>query len=194
LSAGPAGVSVPVPERSARFGLVPPDVLRDRQIAALAAVALSLQVIEAALPSPIPGIKPGLANIVTLVTLVTLGWRAALAVTLLRVTAAGLIMGTLLSPGFWLSLAGALAALAVLALLSPLFPRHLSALGLALPAALAHVGGQFVLAWVVIIPHPALLLLLPPLLLAGLLTGLLTGILAQTVLNDPRIQPYVRAH
>lgn len=165
--------------------------LRDHQIAALAALALSLQVLEAALPSPLPGVKPGLANIVTLITLVTLGWRAALAVTLLRVTAAGLVMGTLLSPGFWLSLFGGLAALLALALLLPLFPRFLSAPGLALPAALAHTGGQFALAWAVIIPHPALWLVLPPLLLAALVTGLITGILAQSVLNDTRIQPYV---
>lgn len=165
---------------------------QDRRIAALAALAIGLQVIEAAIPSPVPGIKPGLANVITLVTLVTLGWRAAFAVTLLRVVGASLLLGTLLSPGFWLSLAGALAALSILAPLWSLYPRHLSALGLAVVAALAHTLGQFLLAWALIIPHPQLPLLLPPLLLAALITGVVTGILTQSVLSDPRIQRHVR--
>jgi heptaprenyl diphosphate synthase len=163
----------------------------DRRIAALAALAIGLQVIEAAIPSPVPGIKPGLANVITLVTLVALGWRAALAVSLLRVVGASLLLGTLLSPGFWLSLAGALAALLALAPLARLYPRHLSALGLAVPAALAHTLGQFLLAWALIVPHPQLPLLLPPLLLAALITGVVTGILTTSVLADPRIQRHV---
>jgi heptaprenyl diphosphate synthase len=164
----------------------------DRRIAALAALAIGLQVIEAAIPSPVPGIKPGLANVITLVALVALGWRAALAVSLLRVVGASLLLGTLLSPGFWLSLAGALAALLVLAPLARLYPRHLSALGLAVPAAIAHTLGQFLLAWALIVPHPQLPLLLPPLLLAALITGVVTGILTTSVLADPRIQRHVR--
>jgi len=164
----------------------------DRRIAALAALAIGLQVIEAAIPSPVPGINPGLANVITLVARVALGWRAALAVSLMRVVGASLLLGTLLSPGFWLSLTGALAALLVLAPLARLYPRHLSALGLAVPAAIAHTLGQFLLAWALIVPHPQLPLLLPPLLLAALITGVVTGILTTSVLADPRIQRHVR--
>ncbi len=164
----------------------------DHRIAALAALAIGLQLIEAAIPSPIPGIKPGLANVITLVALVTLGWRAALAVTLLRVVGASLLLGTLLSPGFWLSLTGALTAFAVLAPLHRFFPRHISALGLAVTAAMFHTLGQFVFAWSLIIPHPQLPMLLPPLLSAALITGAVTGILATSVLADSRIQQHVR--
>jgi heptaprenyl diphosphate synthase len=91
-----------------------PVTVEDRRIAALAAVAIALQVLEAGIPSPIPGVKPGLANIVTLVALLMLGWRAALALTLVRVCAASLLLGTFLSPAFWLSLMGGIAALLVL--------------------------------------------------------------------------------
>jgi heptaprenyl diphosphate synthase len=66
-------------------------------------------VVEAAIPSPLPGVKPGLANIVTLVVLQRLGMRAAVWVSLLRVVAGSLILGTFLSPSFVLSLCGALA-------------------------------------------------------------------------------------
>ena len=164
----------------------------DHRIAALAALAIGLQLIEAAIPSPVPGIKPGLANVITLVALVALGWRAALAVTVLRIFGASLLLGTLLSPGFWLSLTGALTALTVLALLHPFYPRHISALGMAVTAAITHTLGQFMFAWVLIIPHPQLPILLPPLLLAALITGMVTGILATSVLADSRIQQHVR--
>lgn len=164
---------------------------RDRTIAALASVAIGLQVLEAAIPSPIPGVKPGLANIVTLVAARVLGWRAAAAVALLRVIGSSLLLGTLLSPTFWLSLAGAVASLAALAALNPLAARHVGPLGLAIAAAMTHIGGQFLLAWAVIIPHPNLPLLLPPLLLAALITGTVTGILTARVLADPRIQRHL---
>ncbi|MFO7953428.1 Gx transporter family protein [Thioalkalivibrio sp.] len=165
---------------------------RDRAIAALAAIAIGIQILEAAIPSPIPGIKPGLANIVTLITLLVLGWRAAVAVTLIRVVGSSLLLGTLLSPAFWLSLAGAVASLVLLAALRPFTPRHVGPVGLAIAAAMGHITGQFLLAWALIIPHPKLPLVLPPLLLAALITGSLTGILTTQVLADPRIQRHVR--
>ncbi len=164
----------------------------DRAIAALAAIAIGIQILEAAIPSPVPGLKPGLANIITLIALLTLGWRAAVAVTLIRVVGSSLLLGTLLSPTFWLSIAGAVATLAILALLRPLAPRHVGPVGLAIAAAMAHITGQFLLAWMVIIPHPNLPFVLPPLLLAALITGSLTGILTAHVLADPRIQRHVR--
>ena len=49
----------------------------DRRVAALAAAAIGLTLAEAAIPLPIPGVKPGLANIVTLVVLYRYGWRTA---------------------------------------------------------------------------------------------------------------------
>lgn len=164
----------------------------ERRLAALAAIAVALQMLETAIPTPLPGVKPGLANIVTLITLLVLGWRAALWVTLLRIVASGLLLGTLLSPTFWLSLTGALSALLVLAPLRPLYPHFLSPLGLAVPAAMAHTVGQFLFAWTIIIPHPQLIWVLPPLLLSGLLTGILTGIIATSVLADPRIQAFMK--
>lgn len=160
----------------------------EQQIAALAALAIGLHLLEAALPSPLPGVKPGLANLVTLVTLVVFGWRAAVTVTLLRILGASVLLGTLLSPTFWLSLAGASTALLAMALLHPLHPRHLSALGLSVAAALAHTLGQFLLAWTLFIPHPQLPILLIPLLSMALLAGILTGLLTVSILTDPRIR------
>jgi heptaprenyl diphosphate synthase len=80
----------------------------DYRIARYAAAAIALSVAEAALPSPLPGIKPGLANIIVLVVLARYGWRDAAWVSLLRVVAGSLVIGQFLAPGFFLALAGAL--------------------------------------------------------------------------------------
>ncbi|MDO9601021.1 MAG: Gx transporter family protein, partial [Rhodocyclaceae bacterium] len=71
----------------------------DRRIARYAAAAIALTLVEAALPSPLPGVKPGLANIVVLVVLARHGWRDAAWVALLRVVAGSLLLGQFLAPG-----------------------------------------------------------------------------------------------
>jgi len=72
----------------------------DVRIARLAAAAVGLSLIDAAIPMPLPGVKPGLANIVTLVVLARYGWGAAAWVSGLRVVAGGLLLGQFLAPGF----------------------------------------------------------------------------------------------
>ena len=61
----------------------------------LTAVALAIFTVELQLPelAPVPGVKPGLANIVTLVTAFTLGPWDALAVLIARIVLGGLIAG-----------------------------------------------------------------------------------------------------
>jgi heptaprenyl diphosphate synthase len=151
----------------------------DHRIAWLAALAIAIHVLEAALPSPIPGVKPGLANVITVLALLMYGWRVALWVSLLRVLAGSLLVGSFLSPTFLLSLSGALASLAALGIAHALAGPRLSALGLCVLAAMAHMVGQFLVAYTLIIPHPGLLKLLPVLLTAALLFGLASGTIAR---------------
>ena len=86
----------------------------DHHIARMAALAMGLSMLEAAIPSPLPGVKPGLANIVTLIVLTRYGWRMAAWVSLLRVLAGSLLMGSFLTPGFFLSVSGALCSITIL--------------------------------------------------------------------------------
>jgi heptaprenyl diphosphate synthase len=62
----------------------------DHHIARMAAFAIGLSVLEAAIPSPLPGVKPGLANIIVLIVLQRYGWRSAAWVSMLRVFAGSL--------------------------------------------------------------------------------------------------------
>lgn len=154
----------------------------DHRIAALAALAITIQIAEAALPSPLPGVKPGLANVITLVVLVQLGWRAAAQVSLLRVLGASLLLGTFGSPAFVLSLSGALAAVASMGV-TRLLPAT-GPVGIGAVSGLAHMTGQFLVAWYWLLPAPGLIRLLPVLLSFALAFGILSGMIASVLMQD----------
>ncbi|MDX5334202.1 MAG: Gx transporter family protein [Gammaproteobacteria bacterium] len=156
----------------------------DLRIAWLAALAVAIHVLEAAFPSPLPGVKPGLANVVVIMALLLYGWRAALSVAVLRVVAGSLFLGTFLSPTFLLSLSGALAALAALGLAWAIAGHRLSAIGLSVIAALAHMTGQFLVAWGLFIPTDAIWRLYPILMSASLIFGLVSGTIAQAIIRQ----------
>ncbi len=156
----------------------------DHHLARMAALALGLTVLEAAIPSPLPGVKPGLANIVTLIVLARYGWRAAAWVSLLRVVAGGLLLGSFMAPGFFLSLSGALWSLAALAVSQHLPQRWFGAVTHSIFAAFAHIGGQLLLVYFWLIPHVGLLYLVPIFAAAALLFGTVNGLIAAHFLDS----------
>ena len=163
----------------------------DHRIALLAALAITIHIIESAFPSPLPGIKPGLANVITLFTFIVYGWKTALQVSLLRVVISSLLLGTFLSPTFLLSLSGALLSLGSLILLRSLFlpfsrnrPQYQpGAIGYAIVASISHMGGQFLVAWYFFIPHPGLFKLLPIFITFAVILGIVSGIITQFTIN-----------
>jgi len=158
----------------------------DHLIAALTALAITIHIAESALPSPLPGIKPGLANVVTLLVLCRYGWRMAAWVSLLRVLVGSILIGTFLSPTFFLSASGALASVLFLGLLhafSKTFPKwSVGPLGLGIAAAMTHMTGQFLLAYTLFIPHSGILRLFPVLLALSTILGIVSGLLTRAVL------------
>ncbi len=161
----------------------------DHRVALLAALAISIYIIESAFPSPLPGVKLGLANVITLFTFLCYGWKIALQVSLLRVIISSLLLGTFLSPTFLLSLSGSLLSLALLIVVYYLFqPYYLikyqpSAIGYAMLASVSHISGQFLVAWYFFIPHPELFKLLPILMSFAVILGIVSGIITQLLLN-----------
>ena len=155
----------------------------DLRIARLAAAAIALSLIDAAIPMPLPGVKPGLANIVTLVVLARHGWTAAAWVTGLRIFAGGLVLGHFLAPGFFLSLTGAVCSLLALAVAAHLPKRFFGPVSWSIVAALAHIAGQLMLARWWLIPHDALFFLVPVFAAAALVFGIINGLIAARLLG-----------
>ena len=165
--------------------LVLPVTAEDRRIARLALLALGLTLLDAAIPSPLPGVKPGFANIVVLLALLRYGWRVAAWVSLVRVLAGSLLLGTFLAPGFWLALSGAAASLAVLAVARKLPRRWFGPVSLSVPAALAHIAGQLALAGAWLLPGAGVLGLAPVFALAALAGGTVNGLVVAHLVAHP---------
>lgn len=140
-------------------------------------LAIGLHVFESTLPSLGPWFKLGLANIMTLLALIFLGPRAAFSLAVARVVVGSAFIGTLLTPTFFISLAGTLAAAVVLVGVFQLLPR-ISLISLSMLAAIAHMAGQFVAVENWFIQQAALYYILPPLLMLALLSGWVNGALA----------------
>lgn len=154
----------------------------DHRIARLAALAIGLHLVEAVVPSPLPGVKPGIANIVTLYVLYRFDFATAAWVSLLRVFAASLLLGNFLSPGFALSLGGALASLGALRLGMFLPRRWFGPVSLSILAAAAHIAGQLLIVRLWLIPHAGVAYLVPVFAAAALLFGTLNGLIAAKLL------------
>ena len=154
-----------------------PAVRKLTYCALLTAIAMALSLAESLSPLrvlfPVPGLRLGLANLVTLFALCRLSVRDTVLILCARCLLLSLIGGSLTS--LWFSLAGGLLSLAVMALLMRL-PK-LSLLGVGIAGAAAHNTGQ-ILASLLYFRSPAPLLYLPPLLGCSVLTGAVIGLAA----------------
>lgn len=152
-------------------------VRRLAQSALLAAVALTIFVLEAQipLPLPVPGLKLGLCNIVTLFALCRLGRGWSLAIVLTRIVLGNFAVGQVMAMLY--ALAGGLLSFCVMALIFRRLGQSLlwvtGAFG-----GIAHNLGQMAVA-VLVTSTPGLLAYLPVLLLCGILTGAFTGLCAR---------------
>lgn len=148
--------------------------------AVLTALALALSYAERWIPLTtliaLPGIKLGLANVVTLLALQTLGRKEAAAVLLVRCIFGSVFAGNV--SALLYSLSGGTLALAVMVLL--LQSNAFSTYGISIAGAAAHNCGQIAAACAVIrsgVP----ISYLPPLLLLAILTGNINAYLTDIV-------------
>lgn len=149
----------------------------------LLAMATALHILEGLfpIPLPLPGVKLGLANIVTLLVLYLYDLRAGLTIAILRVFLGSLVGGLFLSPGFLLGLSGAVTSTLIMAMLLKT-TKCFSPLGISLSGAVAHNVGQLLMA-ALLLQAGALFFYLPFLLLAAIPTGLVTGYILQSLLQ-----------
>jgi heptaprenyl diphosphate synthase len=158
--------------------------LLDHQIAQLSAIAIGLSLIESVLPSPMPGVKPGIANIITLYAIYRFNFKTAMWVSILRVFATSLILGQFLSPTFMLSLTGSMLSLLTLYFVIKLPSKFFSPIGLSVLSSFAHIAGQLMLVRLWLIPHASIYYLIPIYSAAALLFGCINGWIAYRLLKQ----------
>ncbi len=147
----------------------------------LTAIALTIFIIESNLPAviPIPGVKLGLANIVTVFTVFALGSREGAAVLLCRIFLGAAFAGNFSSILY--SAAGGLCAIGVTVVSRRILGRNqIWAAGCL--GAIAHSIGQITMAMIVT-GSAAVAVYLPVMILISIFTGLFTGLCAQLLVN-----------
>ncbi|MEI7542932.1 MAG: Gx transporter family protein, partial [bacterium] len=156
-----------------------------QKTALLVTCAAILQMAESFFPQPVPGIKLGLANMITIVALVDLGFMSALEIAVLRTIVSSLLLGTFLTPTFVLSFASAITSSitmgAAYAILSKMKTPILSLIGISILGAVVHNMTQISLVYLLIIKHTGVFMLLPWLGISGVIMGWVTGVIASKV-------------
>lgn len=150
-------------------------------LALLSAIALTIFIIEAQIPPlvPIPGVKLGLANIVTVFTVFAFRGRDGAAVLSVRIFLGAVFAGNF-STILYSAAGGALAIATTIVLRRILTNKQMWVAGVL--GAIAHSIGQMTMA-VVLTGTPGLVVYLPIMIVCSIITGVFTGLCAQFVLN-----------
>ena len=151
-------------------------------MAILTALALALSWVERLIPLemiiPLPGVRLGLANTVTLFALWRLNLPAAALILLSRCLLTALFSGNMTALAF--SLTGGMLSMGVMALTKR--SRHLSVYGVSVLGAAGHNCGQVLIASA-LMHSPYIWGYLPYLLLIGTACGVATGAVSSGVLK-----------
>ena len=148
-------------------------------MALLISLAIVVSIADSFIPSFVPGMKLGLANIIILVTLYGYGFKEAFLVNLARVFIASLLRGNIFTMGFFMSLAGAIASLIVMFLLKR-FIKNIHIVGVSVVGSLFHSAAQIVVG-MFFISSTSLIYYLPILCLTSVITGIFVGLTAGVI-------------
>lgn len=148
-------------------------------IALYTALALILSYLESLIPipMPVPGAKVGLLNIVTLISLLTLGAPLTLLIVTARIFLSGFLFGSM--SAILYSLAGGFLSLGVMALLLKTSGQKLSLITVSILGAVSHNLGQLAVASAVVQNLNLFWSYLPFLMLLAIPTGMVVGVAAR---------------
>lgn len=156
----------------------------------MVALALVLQLVEGMIPLPFiaPGVKLGLANIISLLAIIYFGFRQALLVVFLRVCMGAFLSGRLYSIAY--GGIGAFFSILIMAIFYYRFTKYFSVHGISILGAVAHNIGQIFMASL-LIDTVSIFRYLPILMVSGLITGYFIGFVVHLLRNvfDPMLLP-----
>lgn len=150
-------------------------------MAMLCAIALTIFMVEAQIPPlvPMPGVKIGLSNIVTVFAVFALGYWEAAAILFVRIFLGAVFAGNF-STIFYSAAGGLCAILVTIGLRRILTDRQLWVAGCI--GAVAHSIGQMAMA-IILTGTPSLIVYLPVMIVCSIITGAFTGSCAQVLVN-----------
>ena len=144
----------------------------------LIALAMVLSYVDMLIPLPvgIPGVKPGLANLVVFLALYTMTAREALLISMVRILLVSITFGN--GSAFLYSMAGGILSFLVMCIFQK--KDFLLPAGVSIAGGIAHNVGQLLMA-AVILENGAVFTYFPVLLAAGCITGGIIGFLGEQI-------------
>ncbi len=141
-------------------------------------MALVLHLVERMLPIPfiVPGAKLGLANIITIVSLIVLGYKDAFFILFARIILSSIFGGGV--SGFLYSLSGGLLSLVMMMLIIKFADEKVSLIGVSVTGAFFHSLGQVIMA-TLLFQNIRLLGYLPMMLMTSIVSGIFIGIVGE---------------
>lgn len=149
----------------------------------LVLLGLYLSLIENIIPKPFPWMRIGLSNISILIALEKFDSKMAIKILLLRVFIQALMLGTLFTPGFIISIsAGTISTVVMIGLYK--FRKYLSLLSISALSAFIHNLLQLLVVYVLLfrnisINTKSIVIFITFFLLIGVITGLITGFITE---------------
>lgn len=154
------------------------EIKKITRLSMLLGISVILNIIETLIPvfnGTIPGLKLGLANVITLIVLYLYSFKDALSLSLLRVLLIGILRTGIFSISFFFSLGGAILSVTTMALFKK---TKLSIIGVSIVGSISHSVGQVLIA-VLLLKNIYIVYYIPWLLLFSVPTGILTGIISK---------------
>ncbi len=159
------------------------DIRREKYLIFLILLSLYLSLAEAVIPKPFPWLKIGLSNIGTLIALEKFDKKMAAEVVICRIVIQGIMIGTLFSPGFIISLVSGVVSVCIMILLYN-FRNRLSLISISIFSALIHNFTQLVVVYFLLfrnmnINSKYVMLFVTGFLFLGCLAGAVTGFIGE---------------
>lgn len=164
-------------------GFIDSSVRREKYLVFLILLSLYLSLAEALIPKPFPWLKIGLSNIGTIIALEKFGKKMAAEVVICRIIIQGIMIGTLFSPGFIISLVSGVVSVSVMIFLYN-FRDKLSIVAISVFSALVHNFTQLVVVYFLLFRNINLnsryiMLFVMGFLFLGCIAGAATGVIGE---------------
>lgn len=148
------------------------------------ALALVLSYLESLIPVfvTVPGVKLGIANIVTMLAMYKLGVKPAIVISVGRIVLSGILFGNLYVIIY--SLAGGTLSICIMIILKKI--KLFSVVGVSVAGAVAHNAGQIIVA-VFLMENVNIMYYLPVLIITGVVAGTVVGTFTVYIIRNIRI-------
>ncbi len=157
---------------------------KEKILYVLVVIAALFYLIEGAVPRPLPWMKLGLANIITILVIYYFDFSFLIKFIFLRIISGSLITATLFTPSFFLSFTGSICSGIGMYLIFKIFKKNISPIGLSVAGASLHLVTQTFVVYFFIIHDTTILYALPLILITAIITGTITGYISYKVINE----------